>query len=141
MLTDAANLLNLTFARSDSTICLTLNLTNSYISHKFTEEFLTMMHTTLSSKGQVIIPKAVRDNQHWAAGTVFMITDSPEGLFLQAQPLFAPTQHQSVAGSLRGYLGKSVVKTDSEIQKTLRNRARENDHATKSPTLKNNSAA
>ena len=100
-----------------------------------------MMHTTLSSKGQVIIPKAVRDNQHWAAGTVFMITDSPEGLFLRAQPLFTPTQHQSVAGSLRGSLGKSVAKTDSEIQKILRNRARENDDATKSNSLKKNTAA
>jgi AbrB family looped-hinge helix DNA binding protein len=141
VLTDAVDLLNLTFARSDSTICLTLNLTNSYISHKFTEEFQTMMHTTLSSKGQVIIPKAMRDNQHWAAGTVFMITDSPEGLFLRAQPLFPPTQHLSVAGSLRGSLGKSAATTDSQIQKTLRNRARENDDATKSTTLKKNSAA
>jgi AbrB family looped-hinge helix DNA binding protein len=99
-----------------------------------------MMHTTLSSKGQVIIPKAMRDNQHWAAGTVFMITDSPEGLFLRAQPLFTPTQHQSVAGSLRGALGKSLATTDSQIQKTLRNRAREDDAATKSATLKKNSA-
>jgi AbrB family looped-hinge helix DNA binding protein len=105
-----------------------------------------MMHTTLSSKGQVIIPKALRDNQHWGAGTVFLITDSPEGLHLRAQPLFAPTQHQTVAGSLRGALGKSAGitstgKTDSERLKTLRKRAREQDDATKSAAIKTISAS
>ena len=98
-----------------------------------------MMHTTLSSKGQVIIPKAMRENQHWGAGTVFIITDSPEGLHLRAQPLFAPTQHQTVAGSLRGALGalgKSAGTTDSERLKTLRKHAREQDDATKSAAIK-----
>lgn len=94
------------------------------------------MHTTLSSKGQVIIPKALRDNQHWGAGTVFLITDSPEGLHLRAQPLFAQTQHQAVAGSLRGALGKSAVTSDSERLKALRKRAREEDNATKSAAIK-----
>lgn len=95
-----------------------------------------MMHTTLSSKGQVIIPKAMRDNQHWGPGTVFIITDSPEGLHLRAQPLFAPTQHQTVAGSLRGALGKSAGTADSERLKTLRKHAREQDDATKSAAIK-----
>ena len=105
-----------------------------------------MMHTTLSSKGQVIIPKAMRENQHWGVGTVFIITDSPEGLLLRAQPLFAPTLHQTVAGSLRGALGKSAgttstgttstEKTDSERLKTLRKHAREQDDATKSAAIK-----
>jgi AbrB family looped-hinge helix DNA binding protein len=95
-----------------------------------------MMHTTLSSKGQVIIPKAMRDNQHWGAGTVFLITDSPEGLLLRAQPLFAPTQHQAVAGSLRSAMGTSATESDSERLKTLRKRAREQDDATKSVAIK-----
>jgi AbrB family looped-hinge helix DNA binding protein len=95
-----------------------------------------MMHTTLSSKGQVIIPKAMRDNQHWGAGTVFLITDSPEGLLLRAQPLFIPTQHQAVAGSLRSAVGTSTIASDSERLKTLRKRAREQDDATKSVTIK-----
>lgn len=99
------------------------------------------MLTTLSSKGQVIIPKAMRDNQHWGAGTVFIITDSPEGLHLRAQPLFTPTQHQAVAASLRSALGKSAGitstgKTDSERLKTLRKHAREQDNATKSAAIK-----
>lgn len=94
------------------------------------------MHTTLSSKGQVIIPKAMRDNQHWGAGTVFIITDSPEGLHLRAQPLFASTKHQTVAGSLRGALGKSAGTTDLERLKALRKHAREQDDATKSAATK-----
>jgi AbrB family looped-hinge helix DNA binding protein len=100
-----------------------------------------MMHTTLSSKGQVIIPKAMRDNQHWGAGTVFLITDSPEGLHLRAQPLFTPTQHQAVAGSLRSALGRFAATTDSERLKALRKRAREEDNATKSAAIKTTSAS
>ena len=103
------------------------------------------MHTTLSSKGQVIIPKAMRENQHWGVGTVFIITDSPEGLHLRAQPLFAPTQHQTVAGSLRGALSRSAgttsaATTDLERLKTLRKHAREQDDATKPTAIKTTKA-
>ena len=83
----------------------------------------------------------MRDNQHWGAGTVFIITDSPDGLHLRAQPLFAPTQHQTVAGSLRGAQGKSVVTSDSKRLKTLRKRARDEDNATKSAAIKTTSAS
>jgi AbrB family looped-hinge helix DNA binding protein len=120
-------------------INFTLNFTKRKTLHKIQQNY-TMMHATLSSKGQVIIPKAVRDNQHWSAGTVFMITDSPEGLHLRAQPLFAPTQHQTMAGSLRSALGKSAISSDVERLKALRKRAREQDDATKSATLKTTSA-
>lgn len=95
-----------------------------------------MMQTTLSSKGQVIIPKALRDNQHWVAGTVFLITDSPDGLYLTAQPLFAPTQHQAVAGCLRRAAAKSSGVSDADNFQALRRRAREQDEATKSITYK-----
>jgi AbrB family looped-hinge helix DNA binding protein len=39
--------------------------------------------TLLSSKGQIIIPKAMRDARHWHAGTRLEVQDTPEGLLLK----------------------------------------------------------
>jgi len=39
--------------------------------------------TTLSSKGQVIIPKDVRDAHGWDAGTLFDVEATPEGVLLR----------------------------------------------------------
>ncbi len=42
-----------------------------------------MQLTLLSSKGQVIIPKAMREARHWHAGTRLEVTDTAEGLLLK----------------------------------------------------------
>ena len=42
-----------------------------------------MQLTSLSSKGQVIIPKAMRDARHWQAGTRLEVTDTAEGLLIK----------------------------------------------------------
>jgi AbrB family looped-hinge helix DNA binding protein len=34
--------------------------------------------TTVSTKGQVILPKAIRDQRHWPAGTELMVEDTPD---------------------------------------------------------------
>jgi AbrB family looped-hinge helix DNA binding protein len=39
--------------------------------------------TSLSSKGQVIIPKAMREARHWTAGTRLEVSDTAEGLLLK----------------------------------------------------------
>ena len=41
-----------------------------------------MASTVVSSKGQVIIPKSVRDERRWAAGTRLEVRDTPEGVLL-----------------------------------------------------------
>lgn len=41
-----------------------------------------MQLTLLSSKGQVIIPKAMREALHWPAGTRLEVKDTAEGLLL-----------------------------------------------------------
>lgn len=41
-----------------------------------------MTTTLVSSKGQVIIPKTVRDARHWAPGTQLEVRDTPEGVLL-----------------------------------------------------------
>ena len=42
-----------------------------------------MQTTLLSSKGQVIIPKALRDARHWHAGTRLEVQETAEGLLLK----------------------------------------------------------
>jgi AbrB family looped-hinge helix DNA binding protein len=56
--------------------------------------------TVISTKGQVILPKAIREQRHWAAGTRLTVEDTPDGVLLKAVPLFAQTTVKSVFGSL-----------------------------------------
>ena len=41
---------------------------------------------TLSSKGQVVIPKEIRDELHWDAGTELTLVSSASGVTLKAIP-------------------------------------------------------
>ena len=59
------------------------------------------MTTTVSTKGQVILPKAARDRLHWAAGTRLVVESTDDGLLLKAAPAFAPTRPDDVFGCLR----------------------------------------
>ena len=73
--------------------------------------------TTVSSKGQVILPKAVRDQLHWDAGTRLAVEYTAEGVFLKLlTPAFAPTRPEDVFGYL-SYTGepKSVEQMDAGI--------------------------
>jgi AbrB family looped-hinge helix DNA binding protein len=56
--------------------------------------------TTVSTKGQVILPKAIRQRRNWQPGTRLMVEDTPEGVLLTAAPVFAPTRPVDVAGML-----------------------------------------
>lgn len=56
--------------------------------------------TTVSTKGQVMLPKAIREQRHWPAGTELVVEDTPEGVLLKAKPIFAPTRPSDVFGSL-----------------------------------------
>jgi len=50
--------------------------------------------TRLSAKGQIVIPKTVRDAKHWPPGTTFDVIDRPDGILLQPHPdvrAFRPT--------------------------------------------------
>ena len=56
--------------------------------------------TIVSTKGQVILPKAIRELRRWPAGTELMVEDTPEGVLLKAKPAFAPTRPKDVFGSM-----------------------------------------
>lgn len=65
-----------------------------------------MATTTLSSKGQVILPKAVREARRLKSGARFDVEDRPEGILLRPAKPFAPTRHEVVFGCLP-YRGKA----------------------------------
>jgi len=56
--------------------------------------------TTVSTKGQVILPKAIREQRHWDSGTRLLVEDTPDGVLLKAAPAFAPTRGEDVFACL-----------------------------------------
>ena len=56
--------------------------------------------TIVSTKGQVILPKAIRQQRHWGAGTRLLVEDTLEGVLLRPVPLFPATKPKDVFGSL-----------------------------------------
>lgn len=68
--------------------------------------------TTVSTKGQVILPKALRDSLHWEPGTRLLVEDAPQGVLLKRAPTFEETRPEDVFGCLR-YTG--TPKTDADF--------------------------
>lgn len=75
-----------------------------------------METTRLSSKGQVIIPKALRSAHHWEPGLELMVIDTGDGLLLKPKAPFAPVDLSEVAGMFKD---KVRPKTDEEIRAAL----------------------
>ncbi|HEY2446388.1 MAG TPA: AbrB/MazE/SpoVT family DNA-binding domain-containing protein [Rhizomicrobium sp.] len=69
--------------------------------------------TTVSTKGQVILPKTIRQQRHWNAGTRLVVENTPDGVLLTAAPLFAPTRPKDVFGSL-GHAGRPKTLEEME---------------------------
>jgi AbrB family looped-hinge helix DNA binding protein len=59
-----------------------------------------MATTKLSSKGQVIIPKSIRDAHDWRAGITLDISEHEEGILLRPSRPYARTSLDDVAGCL-----------------------------------------
>ena len=49
----------------------------------------------LSSKGQFILPKVIRDRHHWDSGTEFVIIDRGTELVIKPARVFPPTVLES----------------------------------------------
>ncbi len=41
------------------------------------------METKVSTKGQVVLPKAIRDKHAWKSGTRLIVEDRPDGVLLK----------------------------------------------------------
>jgi AbrB family looped-hinge helix DNA binding protein len=80
-----------------------------------------MAKTRLSSKGQVIIPKAVRERQGWRPGTELEVEDRGDVVVLRRAKLFPETTFEEVRGCLK-YHGpaRTVEEMDEGIAETVR---------------------
>ena len=56
---------------------------------------------TLSTKGQLILPLAIRQRRQWGPGTRLQVEDTPDGVLLKVAPVFAPTRPADVFGSAK----------------------------------------
>jgi len=82
----------------------------------------------LSTKGQMILPKALRDRHGWTAGTELDVVDGPGGVTLRPVipvPVFPRTKLEDVAGMLaKFYTGppKTIEEMDAAITEEVRAR-------------------
>lgn len=67
--------------------------------------------TVLSTKGQVILPKAIRDRLHWEPGAKLVVEEAQGGVVIKRERLFAPTTIDEVFGCLK-YEGPPVTIED-----------------------------
>jgi AbrB family looped-hinge helix DNA binding protein len=79
--------------------------------------------TVVSTKGQVILPKAVREGLGWRAGQKLVVEETRDGVLLRPASPFTPTRAEDVFGCLDAR-GKhvSVEDFDKAIAKEVRRR-------------------
>ena len=56
--------------------------------------------TRMSTKGQLVLPKAIRERRGWSAGVEFDIEERPEGVLLRPAAKQTPSRMEDVFGSL-----------------------------------------
>lgn len=80
--------------------------------------------TTVSTKGQVVLPAAVRKRHGWDAGTKLLVEETPQGVLLKGNsPFGPPTRPEDVFGCAK-YKGPpvSIEDMDKAIDEDVRRR-------------------
>lgn len=79
-----------------------------------------MEKTRVSSKGQIVIPKSIRDEEGWTEGTELDVERTPAGVILRnsARTSKARKSLDEVAGSLKG-LYRGPVRSLDDMQKGI----------------------
>ena len=82
-----------------------------------------MAKTRLSSKGQVILPKTVRQAHDWLPGTEFSVEEFEDGVLLRPVKPFQATRPEDVFGCLK-YEGppRTLGNMEEAIAKEVRRR-------------------
>jgi AbrB family looped-hinge helix DNA binding protein len=83
---------------------------------------MAMEITRLSTKGQVILPKTIRDARGWGAGTELVVEETPGGVTLRPLRQSQPARLEDVVGCLR-YTGRA--KTLRQMEKAIAKGVRE----------------
>ena len=76
-----------------------------------------METTRLSTKGQIVLPKDLRNSRAWGPGTEFTVEETGEGVLLRPAARFPGSQLEQVAGCLRS---KRKTKTDTQMRGAIR---------------------
>lgn len=77
--------------------------------------------TRISEKGEITLPEAVLERQHWDAGTSLVVEETRDGVLLKKRPIFTPTSPEDVFGMIK-HEGKP--KTVEEMEQGILNEAR-----------------
>lgn len=86
----------------------------------------TPLTTRVSTKGQVILPKPVRDHRNWRPGTRLVVEETADGVLLRPAPLFPPTTTAEMFGVLkRPGKALSLEEMDAAVAAEARRRARD----------------
>ena len=80
-----------------------------------------METTRISSKGQVVLPKSVREDFDWPAGTDLTIERGPDYVMLRRKDGIRPTTIDEVLGMFK--VNRRI--TDEEIEKAIEDERRE----------------
>ena len=88
-----------------------------------------MATVKVSSKGQIVIPKEMREAHRITPGMEFVVSTVGDEIRLRPAPLFAPSTHAQAAGCLRRKGRKAP--TDAAMNEAVRARAKRLDDATK----------
>ncbi len=79
--------------------------------------------TTMSTKGQIILPQAIRQRRRWGPGTRLVVEETQDGILLKAESTFAPTRPEDVFGSARRHAAAlSLEDMDAAITREVKRR-------------------
>ena len=82
-----------------------------------------MGKTTLSSKGQVILPKSVRQARNWTSGTEFSVESLDDGVLLRPLKPFPRTELERAFACLQySEPAKSLEEMEEAINAEVRRR-------------------
>lgn len=71
-------------------------------------------HVKLSSKGQIVIPKEIRDSLHWNTGTELTLVASESGVILQTRQKKSKQDINSLRGMLQS--SNTILSTEELCQ-------------------------
>lgn len=82
------------------------------------------METTMSSKGQIVIPRQIRQQHGWQPGVIFTVLEKDNTLILQPVSTKKTTKLEDVIGCT-GYRGpkKNLAEMDAGILDEARRKA------------------
>lgn len=87
-----------------------------------------MKTVRLSSKGQLVLPRGLRESHRWETGQEFMVLETDEGVLLKPVSPFTPTRLDEVAGMLEGLVEpRSDQEIEQALEKDVRSRWRGGD--------------